>query len=208
MSNRGRVILSLFLALAGRPVFAQGPAVLVHLYDDAGLKPKAFRDLASRTQAILVHAGLSVQVVACPKEGLPCQGVEGNPHELMVRVMGGEAGSMKNVLHPPLGQSVTDAGGGTYASVFLPQVRLVANDVGVPWITVLSYAVVHEIGHLLLGSDSHTPEGVMKANWKANDLLAMDQSRLYFDRQQARQLASRFGPGRHSEAGETLLARQ
>jgi hypothetical protein len=204
MSNRGCLILWVFLALAGnlKPAFAQPPALLVRIYDDADLKPKAFHELASRTQEILVHTGLSVEVEACQKDLSPCEGSDGSPsaRQVIVRVLAGDAKTMKYKLRPPLGQAFTDADGGTCASVFLGRVQKAANDVGVPWITVLSYAAAHEIGHLLLGKDSHTPSGLMKANWDRKDLRAMDECNLYFSSDQARKLASQYGGVRQTVA--------
>ena len=114
---------------------------------------------------------------------------------------------MKNVRRPPLGQSFVDAGGGGYASVFLSRVQDAADEAGVPRTIVLSYAAAHEIGHLLLGKDAHTPAGLMRANWDRSDFQAMDQLRLQFSNEQVRQLASRYGAAHQTEVrAETLIA--
>jgi hypothetical protein len=63
----------------------------------------------------------------------------------------------------------------------------------IPWSTVLAYATAHEVGHLLLGADGHTPMGVMKADWGRADHESTNQHQLHFDKQQLIQLASRFG---------------
>ncbi len=34
----------------------------------------------------------------------------------------------------------------------------------------LGHLIAHEIGHLLLGKDSHAPRGLMRYPWKARDL--------------------------------------
>jgi hypothetical protein len=65
---------------------------------------------------------------------------------------------------------------------------------------VLAYAAAHEIGHLLLG-DAHTPQGLMKATWVANDFLAMSQNDFHFSPEQARTLTSRYGAPRQADAG-------
>jgi hypothetical protein len=51
---------------------------------------------------------------------------------------------------------------------------------------VLGAAIAHEIGHLFLGPNSHSPVGVMRAGWKEQDLLEASQARLTFTNDQAR----------------------
>jgi hypothetical protein len=63
----------------------------------------------------------------------------------------------------------------------------------VPWVGVLAHAAAHEVGHLLLGTQAHTSEGLMKANWVRSDFMAMDQDRCHFTVEQARMLANRYG---------------
>jgi hypothetical protein len=53
---------------------------------------------------------------------------------------------------------------------------------------VLALALVHEIGHLLLDSDEHTPVGVMRAEWGQSDLNAVRQSQLRFTPEEIRRM--------------------
>jgi len=108
---------------------------------------------------------------------------------------------MKNVRRPPLGQSFADADGGKYASVFLERVQDEALSANVPWVIVLAYATAHEIGHLLLGNQAHTPRGLMKEMWDRKDYEAMNQNYLHFSEEQIRQLRSRYG-----NAGTTVVS--
>ena len=50
---------------------------------------------------------------------------------------------------------------------------------------VLGHAIAHEIGHILLNLDIHTPTGIMRGNWTMNDLLDAASGRLVFSAQQA-----------------------
>jgi hypothetical protein len=34
---------------------------------------------------------------------------------------------------------------------------------------MLGHAMAHEIGHVLLGSTEHSPDGIMKARWSTTD---------------------------------------
>jgi hypothetical protein len=53
---------------------------------------------------------------------------------------------------------------------------------------VLGAAMAHEIGHLFLGPNSHSPVGVMRAGWKEDELLEASQARLTFTSDQARHI--------------------
>ena len=124
---------------------------------------------------------------------MPCESQPAGVRRLMIRVVAGEAKRMSNVRRPPLGQSFADQRGGTYASVFLERVQNAAAGANVPWVIVLAYAVVHEVGHLLLGDQAHTVRGVMKASWDRKDYEAMSQNHCHFSQEQVRELANRYG---------------
>jgi hypothetical protein len=71
------------------------------------------------------------------------------------------------------------------------------------------YVAAHEIGHLLLGGQVHSKQGLMKADWSSDDYLAMAQNRFHFSIEQTRDLARRYGSSDqvHGEAG-TAIATQ
>jgi|HubBroStandDraft_5_1064220.scaffolds.fasta_scaffold148721_2 hypothetical protein len=196
MSNRSCTILLLFLALAGnaKTLTAQASAVQVKVYDYADLKPESLRSVVALTHEILAGAGLSVQVELCRGSlAVSCDGQSGSIRSLVVRVVPGASKTNDSVLRLPLGQSMADHQGGTYASIFMERVQDAAAEANVPRDTVLAYAIAHEIGHLLLGDNAHTPRGVMKGNWDRKDYEAMNQRQFHFIEGQAHQLASRFG---------------
>jgi hypothetical protein len=53
---------------------------------------------------------------------------------------------------------------------------------------MLSVALVHEIGHLLLDSDDHTPSGIMRAEWGQDDLNAIRRGQFHFTSDQIRRM--------------------
>jgi hypothetical protein len=208
MKNRGCYLIPLLLTLAGYgdAVSAQTSALQVQVYDYTGLSPAAFHEFVARTQQILAGSGVSLEVDACERDSAACEGHSGSSRQIVIRVIADTAKSMKNVRLETLGQSVADVGGGTYATVFLRPVEEKASDANVPRIVVLAYAAAHEIGHLLLG-EAHSPQGLMKATWGANDFLAMSQNNFHFSPQQARNLTSHYGAPRQAEVGaDTELA--
>lgn len=69
---------------------------------------------------------------------------------------------------------------GHVVSVFYDRVKPLAADLGCSKTVILGYAMAHEIGHLLLGADSHCPNGVMRANWTEKELLSASTGRFGF----------------------------
>jgi hypothetical protein len=192
MSTRGCLILAL-LVLASE-LSAQTAAVEVQVYDQAGLQPSTFQNFVTQTQNILSETGLSIQVKTCGRSvSVVCETQSYGTRYLVIHIVAGHPKKMKNVRRPPLGQSFADENGGKYASLFLEHVQDEATSNNVPWVRVLSYAAVHEIGHLLLGNGAHTSRGVMKATWDRTDFEAMNQNYLNFSKEQMRQLQSRYG---------------
>jgi hypothetical protein len=73
----------------------------------------------------------------------------------------------------------------TLASVYYEYaVLLVKSDKEVP--TILGCAIAHEIGHLLLGPNSHSAEGIMHGKWGPKELRLASMGWLLFTSQQAK----------------------
>jgi hypothetical protein len=111
----------------------------------------------------------------------------------VIRVVADAGKKMKDVRWEKLGMSVAGRDGGTYATVFLKPAAEKAADANLPRSTVLAYAAVHEIGHLLLGNQAHASQGLMRATWGTGDFEAMAQNRFHFSREQTRELTDRYG---------------
>ena len=191
--------LTMFVAaysttLAGASDQTGAGALQIQVYDYANIEQVALDRLLSSTHEILATAGIPVQVSLCRGQGaVSCESAEPQTQPLVVRIVPGYAKTSSNARREPLGQSYAGHDGGSVASIFLAPAREQAAAVNVPWLTVLSYAAAHEIGHLLLGDQAHTSRGVMKAHWDRADYMAMSQNQCHFTNEQARILAARFG---------------
>jgi len=185
----GKIVLGVLLE--NKPT-AQTAGVEVQVHDYAGLEPSTLQKFVQGTQEILRGTGISINVVLCERTtGGSCESPD-KRETLVLRVQPGRAKKMSNTFYSPLGQSFADHSGGKYASVFLESIEDQASKANVPWLTVLDYAAVHEIGHLLLGDQAHTPRGIMKAHWNLNDYADMSQGWFHFSVEQIRQLRSRY----------------
>jgi hypothetical protein len=74
---------------------------------------------------------------------------------------------------------------GSQADVFYTKIASFHGVSSVEPATLLGHAMAHELGHLLLGSNSHSLTGLMRANWRTNDLIHMEQGGLPFSEEQS-----------------------
>jgi len=77
-----------------------------------------------------------------------------------------------------------------YATVYRSAIRRIGSEDDVAEYIVLSAAIAHEIGHLLLGPQAHAPAGLMRARWSAGDLRAAARTALVFSKREAREMRS------------------
>jgi len=195
MLKLGRSMFLFSVALEAATTCPQTAMLRIEVYDYATLELKTLRQFLSSLEEILAGSGLPVRVSLCRGSlALSCNAEDGAG--LIIRIHPGEARNVKDFRRPPLGVSFAGHGGGAYATVFLQASKEAAAAANVPWVVVLAHAAAHETGHLLLGDQTHTPRGLMKATWNRNDYEDMVQNRLHFTDEQARQLASRCGSAR------------
>jgi len=69
---------------------------------------------------------------------------------------------------------------GFVASVFYDNLNVYAWHRGLGLSQLLGHVIAHELGHLLLGSNSHSESGIMRACWRFKELLAAEQGGLSF----------------------------
>lgn len=69
---------------------------------------------------------------------------------------------------------------GCDAWVFYDQVKDSATETGLSLPQILGGIIAHELGHLLLGANSHSRTGLMRAHWSREELLAADLGELGF----------------------------
>jgi hypothetical protein len=71
-----------------------------------------------------------------------------------------------------LGYSLVDTSAheGKLATIFVDRVEWLAGQTGADTAVVLGFAVAHEIGHLLLGTNTHGTRGIMRALWSRSEL--------------------------------------
>jgi hypothetical protein len=89
--------------------------------------------------------------------------------ELVVRMV---RGASTNGTSFALGEAFVDTvkRTGVLATVFVDRIEAFAAQAAGDVVSVVGSVVAHEIGHLLLGTNDHTDEGLMRRTWTLTDL--------------------------------------
>lgn len=94
---------------------------------------------------------------------------------------------------------------GNLASVSYRWVREEAAVVGAMPSEILSVAATHEIGHLLLGPESHSPGGIMRARFSREDFARAPLGAFTFTTEQGEQMRAEVAKrAREQAAGEVM----
>jgi len=110
--------------------------------------------------------------------------------KILPRAISAQARDRSDVLGTAL---VDEKGVGYYVYVFYDNVRRVAEDRELGH-TLLGDVLAHEIGHLLLGSNSHSVSGIMSAHWYGGELRRISEGAMLFTPSQSWTLRERLEP--------------
>lgn len=172
-----------------------GLEITIELDDYSGLNASARRNARTTAEAILTKAGIGVQWQDCPVNppkgaALVCSAGTSDVAHFDVAVLP-ESMSARIASNPQqFGMSLMGGRGGFPTQVYVFKDRVVefAAAEQAPWATLVGTIIAHEIGHLLLGSESHFPAGIMRGRWRPQDVKDARMGVLVFTARQADQL--------------------
>lgn len=81
-----------------------------------------------------------------------------------------------------------EQGFGCDAWVFVEPIERFATEKGLNWVQLLGHVFAHELGHLLLGANSHAGVGLMRAQWSSRELSAVNRGGLFFSAAESKRL--------------------
>lgn len=165
------------------------PAITLRVENEARVDERVLRNARKEAIAILSRAGVNLVWADCGAGGRdwedrePCRHSRGR-NEFWMQITADRPGwSPKETL----GFADLAKGDGS-AGVYYPAVVALFRDLRGEAPQILAAAIVHEVGHLILGADAHTPSGVMCGDWSREEFKLISAGRLDFASSQTKRL--------------------
>jgi hypothetical protein len=172
------------------------PPLKLSVFNYARVPSETLVQAESRASAVFSEAGIEPEWINCAPadptdfapSSTPCLDLAW-PQHLSVRIVK----SGRSIDAETFGQAFLDeCGRGVYTNVYYANLASSRDHPELSDSEMLGYVIAHEVGHLLLGTNSHSDSGVMQARWRATALLAAARISLFFTPDQAAALRSRF----------------
>jgi hypothetical protein len=170
------------------------PALRVSVFDDARVGATMLRKAERQASRVFRRANIDVIWLQCPQDNSQqtsfgrCAEVS-YPARLHLRVVVRSHGTKKSML----GMSFqSDDGKGCYADLFQERTLELQVESHVGAAIILGHAMAHELGHLLLGTSSHSRDGLMREHWEPGALAQASKGNLLFSSEQSTRMRSRF----------------
>ena len=153
------------------------------MFNDASVPAEILAHGEARAAHILAQTGLHVEWLNCAPGGshVPDQFEQPSacsyPSHLSVRIV--LAG--RSVREDIFGEAYTDSQGkGTYIKLYYAHLAEPNAHLPLGEGELLGCVIAHEVGHLLLGTDSHSHEGIMQGHWEDPQLREAGKGNLQF----------------------------
>jgi hypothetical protein len=85
-----------------------------------------------------------------------------------------------------------DYGFACLAWIFYDPIKSFAVERKMSLARLLGHVFAHELGHVLLGANSHSGIGLMRAQWSSRELLAADHGDLFFSASESRRIQTQL----------------
>jgi hypothetical protein len=170
------------------------PPIIVALYDDVQIPPRVLTDAEDQATRIYQKAGISILWINCKSSrtdaqpDLRCQDPPSAMH-LILRIVPKTLTASDGFFGVAF---LSAEGKGAYSDVFYDSAEKLDRDWHVGLVTVLGHVMAHELGHLVLGSNAHSRQGIMCPSWHGNELHLASMGALVFSEEQARFMRKRL----------------
>ena len=170
------------------------PAITVAIYDDMHLSPQVLADAEDEAMRVYRKAGVAISWVECKSARMKaeadvrCQDSPSATH-LNLRIVQHASEASDGVFGVAF---ISAEGTGAYTDISYNSVEELDREWHVGVARVLGHVMAHEIGHLLLGSNAHSRQGIMCPSWHRDELRRASMGALLFSEEQARFMRERL----------------
>lgn len=187
-------LLAAFFLSVATNLRASASDITINVYNDARVEENTLEKAQAEATRILSQAGINAEWINCkglqPQQVLsPSCSLPMSQTHLALRVVpfqmeGGDSA---------LGVAFLDENQpGVQADIFYPSLDGLCRDAGTSRSLVLGDVIAHEIGHLLLGTHSHSARGIMRPHWHNQELDQIGKGTLLFTDTQAHTMRTRL----------------
>jgi len=205
MLDRSRVwvvVLMMTVSLWGWAGESGNPQLTVFVIERAGTPGRVLTDAERTAAQVFRQAGVDVGWVNCDerKPEAACEKI--SQADLIVHVIP----RARTLSGEVFGVAFVENSAGVYADVFVdPIQRLHEQDRTVSLSPILGDVLAHEVGHLLLGSNAHSREGIMQSHWQAEQLHSVAKGQMRFTKEQAIKMRARVSSLHNDQRDESML---
>ena len=196
MARRPRFWIAVLIQLAALgawPQTIQPQSLQIYVYNQAGVSAQVLSEAEERTTRIFRLSGLHAVWVDCETAeiaGTNCTGLP-QPGDVIVQIVH----ETRNLNGDVFGAAFLGRNGaGQYTDVYYNRITELHRDWKTPLSNVLGHVMAHEVGHLLLGLNSHSISGIMRGYWESGELRAAERGQLLFSSEQAKLMRERSMP--------------
>ena len=193
MHRKSKAVLLLMFATCALwtlPTRAENPQVTVSVYNDVQLPSDTLNRAEEHTTKLFLRAGLDISWLDCTHSSTAVCNEIGRPDHLFLRITPKVGNFVNNSV---FGVAFLGSNGTGYnADVFWNRVQQTQATSKVDAALILGSVMAHEIGHLLLGSNAHSVNGIMQAHWKYSELRRISMGNLEFLPEQAKRMRAKL----------------
>ena len=159
--------------------------IFIRSYNNVGVPAPDLAVARAHAEAVLQQAGLNVVWGDCwvgdrQPASAPARCQEPVGGDIVLRLQKTKEADRSRFVS--MGFSLVGIAGTApfLATVYVDRVESVARGAGIDRRRVLGLAIAHEIGHVLLNSNSHAASGLMRADWSRHELRRADAAAWHF----------------------------
>jgi hypothetical protein len=181
------------VAGAGLLMLASPVEVIVRVYDYARLKPRVRAEMETEMGRILGDAGIGVRFRDCRGDMTAACLDLARAGTVELRIVKQVDRPKSPAARKKRGFAAMTKEGGTMITVLAGKVACEPDGLRIPEGVLLGHIAAHEIGHLLLGEDSHSAHGIMEGCWGPGELEKINKGALLFSDEEAERMRAEVG---------------
>jgi hypothetical protein len=194
-SGRGVWWGMIVLLYAGVAAARVGPSdsieIIIEVHNSVRIPAAVLRQAEVEAERIFALSGIQIRWLECaPGLGAedPCQRVPG-VNEFVVHFVRTGQTSLDSIFGVAF---VGRDGNGKYCDIFFDRIQETVQSTQTGLGQLLATVIAHELGHLLLGSHSHSFFGIMMPHWNLKELQRIAMGELLFSKGEALRMRMRL----------------